>query len=99
MRDRFSGKPLHELSAERPAPYRARNGFLVEPRSQLEQLMMTLARCINGKTGLRAKAGHSMHDMYVAASIPCHCKLCAAGPKETAQSEPDCDPFEMANPF
>lgn len=44
--------------------------------SQLEQLIMTLSRALNGKRGFRAKAGHSIHEMRTAAGLSCTCKLC-----------------------
>ena len=40
---------------------------------ELEQFRWTLAGRLNGKTGLRNKAGDSLHDMKTKAGLPCHC--------------------------
>lgn len=46
---------------------------------RLDQLMKTIDRCLHNKrSGLRVKAGHTMHDMFTAADIKCHCKECCA---------------------
>jgi hypothetical protein len=58
---------IEDLSEQAPHPDRP---------SQLEQLIMTLERALNGKTGLRAKAGHSLHDMRTAAGLKCTCLIC-----------------------
>lgn len=43
----------------------------------LRHLLSTLAGCVNGARGLRAKAGHSLHDMHTAAQTgACPCKQC-----------------------
>lgn len=52
-------------------------GELRESPSQLEQLKMTLAGRLSGKDGLRAKAGHSVHDMRTKAGLKCRCKACS----------------------
>lgn len=44
--------------------------------SQLFQLMTSLSAILNGKEGLRAKAGDSIHDMRLKASLDCTCKKC-----------------------
>jgi uncharacterized protein YjiS (DUF1127 family) len=44
-----------------------------ESSSPLDQFRWTLARSLNGKTGLRNKAGDSLHDMKMKAGLPCHC--------------------------
>lgn len=44
--------------------------------SDREQILYTLNARLNGKTGFRHKAGHSMHDMYKAAGLPCNCRTC-----------------------
>ena len=54
-------------------------GKLEEKPSQMEQLLWTVNARLNGKTGYRAKAGHGMHDMYMAAGLPCWCKACTLG--------------------
>jgi hypothetical protein len=42
----------------------------------LHQLLMTLGNRINGKHGLRARAGHSIHYMLTACKLPCRCAAC-----------------------
>ena len=53
-----------------------RTGRIEEKPSQMEQLLWTVNARLNGKNGYRAKAGHSMHDMYTAAGLPCACRAC-----------------------
>lgn len=53
-----------------------KTGKMEEKPSQVEQLLWTVNARLNGKTGFRAKAGFSMHDMYLSAGLPCSCKLC-----------------------
>lgn len=66
------------LSADPIARFDRRAGKLVEGPSQLEQLVMTLdERLHNAATGLRVKAGHTLHDMLTAAGLQCPCKDCA----------------------
>lgn len=70
-------RDLDELTA---APrFREVRGEVVELPSELEQLVMTLSRVLNGKTGLRNKAGHSLHEMRVLAQVGCGCRVCADG--------------------
>lgn len=58
--DRFGTRDISDLSIQ-----------------QLRQLMMTLqSRLHNKRTGLRVKAGDSIHDMCLKARIKCHCKEC-----------------------
>lgn len=45
--------------------------------SELEQFRRTLNARINGKTGLRNQAGHSLHDMRLKAGLVCGCSICA----------------------
>jgi hypothetical protein len=67
---------LDEVS-DQPVFFRNKHtGKMQEGYSQLEQLVMTVARVLNGKTGFRARAGHSMHDMLTSAGLPCACKAC-----------------------
>ena len=56
-----------------------RTSKLEEKPSQMEQLLWTVNARLNGKNGYRAKAGHSMHDMYISAGLPCACKACLTG--------------------
>lgn len=44
---------------------------------QIQTLRMTIWARINGATGMRSQAGHSLHDMRVLAGVPCHCRACA----------------------
>ena len=72
-------------------------GKLDEKPSQMEQLLWTVNARLNGKNGYRAKAKYSMHDMYLAAGLPCACKQCLAGKISASPSEPivpalNCDP-------
>ena len=53
-----------------------KTGKLIEKPSQKAQLLMTLSARLNGKNGFRARAGHSMHDMYVGVGLLCACKGC-----------------------
>ena len=55
-----------------------RTGKLEEKPSQMEQLLWTVNARLNGKNGYRSKARHSMHDMYLAAGLPCFCKWCVS---------------------
>ena len=61
-----------------------RTGKLDEKPSQMEQLLWTVNARLNGKNGYRAKAGHSMHDMYMAAGLPCACRWCLSASNSTA---------------
>lgn len=46
--------------------------------SQLQKLRYSLNKCLNGKTGLRNKAGDSLHDMRIKAGLKCTCaSICA----------------------
>lgn len=73
--DKFGISDVDSLSAERPKPF-LRRGILIEPPSQLEQALMTLSGRVNGKSGFRHLAGHSMHDMRTRAGLPCNCLQC-----------------------
>ena len=64
-----------------------RTGKLEEKPSQMEQLLWTVNARLNGKTGYRAKANHSMHDMYISAGLPCFCKRCISASNATAFAE------------
>ena len=54
-------------------------GQLEEKPSQMTQLLWTVNARLNGKTGYRAKAGHSLHDMLTGVGLPCGCKRCVSG--------------------
>lgn len=64
-----------DLSHE-PRVVTDRAGKLQERPSQLQQLIMTLGRAVNGKNGYRARAGDSVHDMLLKAGLKCGCKQC-----------------------
>ncbi|KAF0176478.1 MAG: hypothetical protein FD161_3017 [Limisphaerales bacterium] len=66
------------LSAAPTVRFDRREQRMVEGPSQLEQLVMTLdERLHNAATGLRVKAGHTLHDMLTAAGLQCPCKDCS----------------------
>jgi hypothetical protein len=51
---------------------------------QLDRLVKTLDnRLHNKKTGLRQRAGHTLHQMNLAAGIPCPCRQCHPRPRLT----------------
>lgn len=50
-----------------------RTGEQREFPSQLQQLQFTISARLHAK---RKDAGHTIHDMKVAAHVPCHCSLC-----------------------
>lgn len=74
------------------------DGKIVEQPSQLDQVMYTLGRIVQKH---RKEAGHSMHDMRIAAQIPCRCDDCISGavsaPEEAlcaaGNPDPDNEPF------
>lgn len=67
---------LEDLS-DQPQFYRRKGSSdLHEGPSQLERLVMRLSALLNGKNGYRKAAGHSLHDMLLAAGLPCHCSGC-----------------------
>ena len=73
---------LEELS-DKPQFYRRKGSSqLHEGPSQLERLMMRLSQLLhqnkkpNGPQGYRVKAGHSLHDMRLAAGLECSCARC-----------------------
>lgn len=75
---------IDDLNAD---PITARNRFGGESNipSQLDQVIMTLARSIQAK---RKAAGHSIHEMKKAAGVPCHCSACTRPPR-TALPAPE----------
>jgi hypothetical protein len=67
-------------------------------QSELEELIITLSARLNGRSGFRARAGHSVHDMLCAARLPCACARCAkTAPVPHADALPDVSdaPTEM----
>ena len=67
---------LEDLS-DKPQFYRRKGSSqLHEGPSQLERLVMRLAALLNGKQGYRNEAGHSLHDMRLAAGLECGCAAC-----------------------
>ena len=85
LNDKFNHGRRHEhmtIEDVDDAPRFVTNKYSGKPEekpSQLEQLVMTVAQRLNGKSGFRAKAGHSMHDMLTSAGLPCACKACCQG--------------------
>lgn len=69
---------LEDVSEAPRFAHNERTGRVDEKPSQMEQLLMTVAARLNGKTGFRSKAGYTMHDMYCAVGLPCYCKLCVS---------------------
>lgn len=99
IRDKFNRgrrterRQIEDLSNEAGMPKVIR-GHLIEPPSELKQLMMTLSGRIND---FRKEAGHSLHEMNTKAGTKCrdNCRKCAEGvlpagkPVETVdESEP-----------
>lgn len=68
---------------DRPGARIDRHGDPVETPSQLDQCLMTLARCVQQH---RRAAGDSIHDMRVAAGLTCRCESCRACPKKDHDS-------------
>ncbi len=84
--DKFRTPDWRDLSDVRPPERMGRNGQTWQPPSQVEQLVMTLSRCLNGADGLRNQAGDTLHDMHTAAGVPCRCSACAGGTARAASS-------------
>ena len=76
IKDGMHGGRRHECPALEDLDARPRFRGSREMPSQLEQLLMTLSARLNGKTGLRNKAGDSLHDMRIKAGLECACRLC-----------------------
>lgn len=64
---------LEDLS-DTPNTYTDTEGCLIERPSQVMQMVMTLSARLNV---LRNAAGHSLHDMKIAARVRCTCSACA----------------------
>lgn len=74
---------IEDLSDE-PRHYTDSEGAVRELPSQLEQLLMTLERALNGKHGFRARAGDSLHDMKLKAGVKCYCASICCPPRRPA---------------
>ena len=87
--DDLDAKPTFK---RRPPVYELREG-----PSQLAQALMTINARLHAK---RKAAGHTIHDMKVAAKVPCTCTRCAraaaASPVPAAAEPP---PVEIECPF
>ena len=91
----FAEMPLPRiLEALTATPRHARSertGRLEERPSQLDQVVMTLSRGLNGKKGWRARAGHSVHEMLKAAGLDCGCARCWREACEVKVQSADCE--------
>ena len=75
---------LQDLTAD-PVRFTDRHtGDLREIPSQLDQVVISLARAIQPR---RAAAGHTLHEMKVSAGIWCGCKVCGNPPPPQIVSE------------
>ena len=94
FRGRALGVQFHdwrELSAE--PDIRVRGGGVLEGPSQLRRLLMTLSQRLNGRGGFRSRAGHTLHEMRLAAGVPCDCaSICAKRGLQFAPADPVCAP-------
>jgi hypothetical protein len=79
-RDKFRGLVRLADLSDKPI-VRLVDGAPQEFPSQIQQLIMTLSARLNGATGLRAKAGHTVHDMRILAGLPCKCSRCTHQPE------------------
>lgn len=94
---------LAELS-DKPQFYRRKGSSeLHEGPSQLERLVMRLSALLNGKHGYRNGAGHSLHDMRLAAGLECGCADCcrrritvSAGVNYAALAREETEPATVA---
>lgn len=68
---------MDDLSTQPRLWTNPRTGQVVELASELEQLLMTITRAVNGKNGMRNAAGHSLHDMRTRAGLRCSCAHCS----------------------
>ena len=94
LRDFFNKGRRHEVVtlediSEEPRFYRKKGSSdLQEGPSQLQRLLMRLDGLLHtnkkgkdgrpGVQGYRVKAGHSLHDMKIAAGLECNCALCCS---------------------
>lgn len=67
-----------------------RTGLTKISPSDRQQILYTLTARLNGKTGFRAKAGHTLHQMHQLAGMPCaeSCRACRATITPPAPVEP-----------
>ncbi len=86
--DKFGTPFVEDLGVTRPAPGRP---------SQREGLLMTLAARLDGRTGFRKRAGHSVHDMRIKAGLQCSCRICV--PRVQMPRNVDPPDEQTANPF
>lgn len=61
--DKFHTPDWNDLS-DTPPPLRTGRNGTWQPPSQLEQLIMTLSRALNGRDGLRNQAGDTLAEMH-----------------------------------
>lgn len=112
IRDKFNKgrwmerRQIEDLSNEAGMPKVIR-GHLIEPPSELKQLMMTLSGRIND---FRKEAGHSLHEMNTKAGTRCrdNCRKCQVAPGGHHEENPvdESEPVEVelaevteGNPF
>jgi len=83
IRDKFnrgSSRQVSDITDLSSEPQIVTNRSTGEPReipSQIDQLIMTLGRVVNGKDGYRARAKDSVHTMLTRAGLKCHCAQCS----------------------
>lgn len=119
IRDKFNHgsrravSEIDDLSDHPRTVTRKSDGLLIELPSHLDQLIMTLSRALNGNTGFRNQAGHTLHDMLNAAGLRCACKRCctlrgtvliptrrpAPAPAPAPEPEPELVSAESNTPF
>jgi hypothetical protein len=87
---RFEKITVDDLS-EAPQFYRRKGSSdLHEGPSQLKRLLMRLDGLLhtnkkpNGPQGYRVKAGHSLHDMRLAAGLRCDCRYCCLARRQSS---------------
>lgn len=76
--------------------FRHENGQVKIAPSDRQQILYTISARLNGKTGYRNAAGHTLHQMKKAAGVPCHCAaICnpkrrlAIAPMPATEPEPE----------
>jgi hypothetical protein len=80
----------------RPRTASALNGRPRLRMSELEELIITIMGRLNGRTGFRAKAGHSVHEMLAMAGVPCACATCR--PTDAQATPRPARPVQPAEP-
>jgi hypothetical protein len=73
--DRFHTPDWRDLSEEK----HPQNNNPKIRSSQLDQFQWTLSRCLNGESGLRNRAGDTLHEMKMKAEVACHCATFCRG--------------------